>query len=138
MILGNLIGTYVDNCQHAIFVSSSMLMHCFQCRPIYVLSSYDRYARLINLTLQSWVSEGFFPGGDNRELFQIFSRGVKSGEICFFPLKTKKTTFFILIKFSKYREGKAPPCPPPTPMTSCLSCPHAYIVTWFLLCRADI
>jgi len=59
VILGNLIGTYVDNCQHAI-LCSLLLMHCFQCRPIYVLSSYDRYARLITLTLQSWALERFF------------------------------------------------------------------------------
>jgi len=30
--------------------------------------------------------------------FQKFSRGAKSGEICFLPLKTKKTAF--LLKFS--------------------------------------
>jgi len=35
--------------------------------------------------LLSWASEGFFPGG------------AKSGKICFFPLKTKKTTFFAVI-----------------------------------------
>jgi len=32
--------------------------------------------------VQTWVSEGFFPGG------------TKSGEICFFPLKTKKDNLF--------------------------------------------
>jgi len=36
----------------------------------------------------------FFLGG-TKGVFQIFSRGGgKSGEICFFPLKTKKTTLF--------------------------------------------
>jgi len=45
-----------------------------------------------------------------------FSQGAtKSDEICFFPLKTKKTTFFCWI--SKSRKGQGPPLPPlPTSM----------------------
>jgi len=39
----------------------------------------------------AWASEGFFPGVD---FSKIFLRGCKSGQICFFPLETKKTTFF--------------------------------------------
>ena len=49
--LCNLIGTYVDNYQHAIFMSFSMLM--LTVFKVYMLSSYGRYARLINLTAQS-------------------------------------------------------------------------------------
>ena len=36
----------------------------------------------------------YFSGKITRGFFQYFSRGGKSGEICFFPLKTKKTTLF--------------------------------------------
>jgi len=41
-----------------------------------------------------WASEGFFTGEALGYFSKFFSRGYKSGEICFFPLKTKKTTFF--------------------------------------------
>jgi len=45
--------------------------------------------------LIAWASEGFFSG---RGLYWIarkfFQGGAKSGEICFFLLETKKTTFF--------------------------------------------
>ena len=51
VFLRNLIGTYVDNCQHAIFVCFSMLMRTVF--KVYMLSSYSRYARLINLTTRS-------------------------------------------------------------------------------------
>ena len=51
MFLCYLIGTYVNNCQHAIFLCFSMLMHIVF--KVYMLSSYDRYAQLINLTAQS-------------------------------------------------------------------------------------
>ena len=46
-----LIGTYVDNCQYAIFLCFSMLMRTVF--KVYMLFSYGRYARLINLTAQS-------------------------------------------------------------------------------------
>jgi len=36
----------------------------------------------------------FFQGGPLGDFSKFFSRGAKSGKICFFPLKTKKTTFF--------------------------------------------
>jgi len=39
--------------------------------------------------------------------FQNFSRGAKSGEICFFPLKTKNNLF--LLKISNSRGDLAPP-----------------------------
>ena len=35
-----------------------------------------------------------FPGGAAGGFFQNLSREGKSGEICFFPLEIKKTTFF--------------------------------------------
>jgi len=61
--------------------------------------------------LHPWASEEFFPGS-TKEFFQNFSTGrVKNGEICFFPLETKKTTFFL--KSSKPGWSKAPvgrPC----------------------------
>jgi len=36
-----------------------------------------------------------FSRGATRVFFQNISRGTKSGEICFFPLETKKTTLFV-------------------------------------------
>ena len=41
----------VDNCQYAIFLCFSMLMRTVF--NVYMLSSYSRYAQLINLTTQS-------------------------------------------------------------------------------------
>jgi len=41
-----------------------------------------------------WASERFFPGGALGNFFQNFSRGAKSGEICFFALEIKKISFF--------------------------------------------
>jgi len=56
-----------------------------------------------------------FSRGGTRGFFQIFSRGVKSGDIVFFPLKTKKSIFFA--KNFKIQWGKAPPASPfPTPV----------------------
>ena len=51
MFLCNLIGTYVDNCQNAIFLCFSMLMGTVF--KVYMLSSVGRYAQLIHLTAQS-------------------------------------------------------------------------------------
>jgi len=48
-----------------------------------------------------------FSRGTSRAYFQNFSRGGKSGEICFFPLKTKKTTFFA--EHFKIQERGKPP-----------------------------
>ena len=49
VFLRNLIGTFVDICQHAVFMCFSMLMRgVFK----YFLFSYDRRERLINLTEQ--------------------------------------------------------------------------------------
>jgi len=36
----------------------------------------------------------FFPGGHSGIFLKFFQWGAKSSEILFFPLKTKKTTFF--------------------------------------------
>ena len=59
--------------------------------------------------------EGFLPGGGHQGIFpNVFQRGVKSGEICFFPLETKKTNFFSEI--FKTRGDKAPLPLLPTPM----------------------
>jgi len=47
------------------------------------------------LAVIAWVLEGFFPGRDHYWIFTKFFLGeVKSGEIRFFILKTKKTTIF--------------------------------------------
>jgi len=52
-------------------------------------------------------------GGTGRFFQNISSGGAKSGEICFFPLEYKKTTFFGEI--FKIQEGaKSPLCPPPS------------------------
>jgi len=63
--------------------------------------------------LQPWASEEFFPGWVDYGIFQnFFNGGVKSGEICFFPLEIKKTTFFAEI-FKIWGGGQGPF---PTPM----------------------
>jgi len=65
--------------------------------------------------------KNFFPGRATRVFFYNFSRGGKSGEICFFPLETKKTTFFAEIFKIQGRQGP-PLLPIRTPMltSSCL------------------
>jgi len=50
----------------------------------------DAHARRKDFFLGSAIS-GFFQGSQND-----FSRGSKSGEISFYPLEIKKTTFFLL------------------------------------------
>ena len=42
----------------------------------------------------SWSSEGFFQIGATGGFFLNFPGGAKSGEIWFFPLRTKESTFF--------------------------------------------
>ena len=60
----------------------------------------------------SWASEGFFPGeGGTRVFFQNFSRGAKSGEIWFFTVQIKETTFFAWIV--KIQGGPWLPATPP-------------------------
>ena len=49
-----------------------------------------------------------FPRRDTRGFSKIFPGVAKSDEICFFPLKTKKATFFA--KIFKI-QGAFPPCP---------------------------
>ena len=51
-----------------------------------------------------------FSRGATRRFFQNLSRGAKSSEICFFPLKTKKTNFFA--KNFKIQGGLGPPLAP--------------------------
>jgi len=59
------------------------------------LSSVAAYCSRGHFWVRTWASEGFFPGGATRGFFQNFSmREAKSGEIVFFPLETKKSTFF--------------------------------------------
>jgi len=41
--------------------------------------------------------ERIFSKGGALGIFPKFFQGAKSGEICFFPLKIKKTTFFVEI-----------------------------------------
>ena len=58
-----------------------------------------------------------FSGGANRGFFQYFSMEEQSGKFCFFPLKTKNTTFFAK-QFQYPGEGQVPSLPPlPTPMS---------------------
>jgi len=52
----------------------------------------------------------FFQGGPLLDFYKNFCRGFKSGEICFFPLETKKTTFFAEI--FKIQGALGPPSPP--------------------------
>jgi len=40
------------------------------------------------------VGKIFCRGGALGDFYKIFPRGAESGEICCFPLETKKTTFF--------------------------------------------
>jgi len=44
--------------------------------------------------LQSWASEGFFPGGPLRDFSKSFPGRPKNGNISFFPLEIMITTFF--------------------------------------------
>jgi len=83
-----------------------------------------------NLIFRSWASEGFFPGGAlaefSRDSHKDFSRGgAKSGEISFFLLKTKKTTFLVLLKMQqknfKFQNSKGALGPP-----ALLSDAHAF------------
>ena len=71
----------------------------------------------VNLQYEHTMGVGkIFSRRGTRGFFQNFSRGTKSGEICFFPLKTKKTTFFCY-EFQNPIGVKAHlPPPSPTPM----------------------
>jgi len=70
-----------------------------------------------------------FSKGGARGFFQNFSRDAKSGEICFYPLETKKATF--LLKFLKSREGQGTPAPPPLPTpTDPLPTPTDGLMYW--------
>jgi len=58
--------------------------------------------------LFAWASEGFFQRGEHQGIFpKFFSGGDKSGEISFFPVETKKSTFFVEI--SRFQGGPWPP-----------------------------
>jgi len=58
--------------------------------------------------------EDFFPELATGGFSKVFPRGFKSGKICFFPLKTKKTIF--LLNISKTRWAQAPLAPLVTPI----------------------
>jgi len=61
----------------------------------------NNVARRCNfICLCAWASEGFYPEGALVAFSKVFPRGAKSGEICFLPLATKKTT--LLLKFSNF------------------------------------
>jgi len=57
------------------------------------------------------VSEGFFPGGGARGVFQYFPGGPKVVKFVFLRLEIKKQPFWL--KFSKPRGAKSPPLPMP-------------------------
>ena len=97
-----------------------------------------RYGYLIHgrRTSDSWASEGFFQGCHqvdfSRRSQKYISRGGQSDKNSFYPLKTKKTTFFVknLIgkcQFSNYRGGK-PPSPLPTRMVRLF----IFLIVWTL------
>jgi len=81
------------------------------------------------LYISATVDDGrFFPGGANgrfpKDSQRFFQAGAKNGEILFFPLETKKTTFFTKNVIGKC-DFKIPRQPPlPTPM-----CATDYIVS---------
>jgi len=50
---------------------------------------------LSNPLVCAWASEIFFAAGPLRDFSKVFfQEGAKSGEISFFPIKTKKKSFF--------------------------------------------
>ena len=61
------------------------------------------------------VGRIFSRGGDQEIFPKLFLGGAKIGEICFFPLETKKTTFFTIF-FKIQRVALPPLLPIPTPM----------------------
>ena len=52
-----------------------------------------------------------FPGGVLGDFSEFFPGDTKTGEIFFFPIETKKITFFA--KIFKIQGGLGTPCPPP-------------------------
>jgi len=72
---------------------------------IYLYTVYIDRVIVITIVLWSWASEGFFPGRTPGVFSKIFPGRDESGEICFFPHKTKKTTI-LLLKISKSRGAK--------------------------------
>ena len=61
--------------------------------------------------LESWAIGRFFPGATTGDFSKIFPGGAKSGEICFLPIETEKTTLFFW-NFQNPGGAKAP-LPPP-------------------------
>jgi len=81
------------------------------------LKQKDRFYQFLYHS-HTWASEGFFQRGTQRDFSKFFSGGAKRGEIVFFQLKTKKTTF--LLNISKSSGGLGSPAPPfrcPCPRT---------------------
>ena len=73
-----------------------------------------------------------FHGGPLGDFFQNFSRGGKSGEICFYPLETKKKTFFCC------NFQNPPPLPPfPRPCTAPKCCSENFSFYSFLGVEKD-
>jgi len=64
---------------------------------------------VLHAGLHSRASEDIFQGGRLGDFSKIFLGGSESGYICFFPLETKKTTFFAEIFET---QGKVPPASP--------------------------
>ena len=63
--------------------------------------------RSLSQSRAAWASEGFLPGEGTRGFFQYFSReGQNWRKFVFFPLGSKKTTFFSEI--FKTQEGQGP------------------------------
>jgi len=61
---------------------------------------------VIHSTCSHGRRKDFFQGGPPEDFSKTFLGGAKSGEICFFPVETKKKTF--LLKFSKSRVSSTP------------------------------
>jgi len=90
--------------------------------------------------LKCWSSSvfGLFPWSWASEVF--FQEGAKSGEICFFALKTKKTTFYS--KYFKIQGSLAPLAPIRRPswfskICSCPDCFYEWICKIWLPCGCE-
>jgi len=104
----------IESC--AYLCSSNFTPHVKQARNQSQLFNRKSISR--NIThRQSLKSEGFFQGGAVGDFPKYFSRGGKSGEICFLPLEIEKKNLFCL--WFQNSGGPRPPLPPlPTPWSS--------------------
>jgi len=70
-------------------------------RSVVLFLRLTRTLTVVNLTSRLTMGVGrIFSMGNIGGILQSFSKGGQSGEICFFPLKNKKTTFFAEISMS--------------------------------------